>query len=61
VGRPALRDAVCLNAGAALWLADLAPSIEEGFAQARKTFEDGRLVAKLNEVREAASAFAVPS
>ncbi len=39
VGRPALRDAVCLNAGAALWLADLAGSIEDGFALARKTFE----------------------
>jgi anthranilate synthase/phosphoribosyltransferase len=60
VGRPAIRDAVCLNAGAALWLTDLATSIEDGFAQARKTFEDGRLTAKLDEVKAATAAFAVP-
>ena len=57
VGRPALRDAVCLNAGAALWLIDQAASIEEGFAMARKTFEDGRLFAKVEEVKAATMAF----
>jgi anthranilate synthase/phosphoribosyltransferase len=57
VGRPALRDAVSLNAGAALWLAGLAPSIEAGFAEARKTFEDGRLVSKLNQVKAATAAY----
>ena len=59
VGRPALRDAVCLNAGAALWLMDLAPSIEDGFALARQTFTDGRLAAKVEEVRAATAAFLV--
>jgi len=53
VGRPALKDAVCLNAGAALWLADLAPTIEEGYAKAVKAFDDGRLAAKLDQVRRA--------
>ncbi len=57
VGRPAIRDAVCLNAGAALWLVDLAASIEDGFALARKTFEDGRLFAKVEEVKAATTAF----
>jgi anthranilate synthase/phosphoribosyltransferase len=57
VGRPALRDAVCLNAGAALWLADLAPSIEEGYTQALKTFDDGRLFAKVEEVKAATMAY----
>jgi len=57
VGRPALRDAVCLNAGAALWLIDMAPSIEAGFALVRKTFEDGRLFAKVEEVKAATTAF----
>ena len=57
VGRPALRDAVCLNAGAALWLADLAGSIEDGFTLARKTFEDGRLFAKVEEVKAATTAY----
>jgi anthranilate synthase/phosphoribosyltransferase len=57
VGRPALRDAVSLNAGAALWLAGLVPTIEEGFSEARKTFEDGRLVSKLNQVKAATAAY----
>jgi anthranilate synthase/phosphoribosyltransferase len=57
VGRPALRDAVCLNAGAALWLADLAGSIEDGFLLARKTFDDGRLFAKVEEVKAATTAY----
>ena len=52
-GRPALRDAVCLNAGAALWLIGMAVSIEEGFGLARKSFVDGSLAAKLNEVKAA--------
>jgi anthranilate synthase/phosphoribosyltransferase len=56
-GRPALRDAVCLNAGAALWLTELAGSIEEGYAQALKTFDDGRLFAKVEEVKAATVAF----
>ncbi len=57
VGRPALRDAVCLNAGAALWLADLASSIEEGYTQALRTFDDGRLFAKVEEVKAATMAY----
>ena len=61
VGRPALRDAVCLNAGAALWLADLAGTIEEGYAKARAAFEDGRLAAKVAEVRSATMAFVAES
>jgi anthranilate synthase/phosphoribosyltransferase len=56
VGRPALRDAVCLNAGAALWLADLASSIEDGYAKALEAFTDGRLAAKLDEVKAATAA-----
>ncbi|MEI8095968.1 MAG: hypothetical protein WCG80_17295, partial [Spirochaetales bacterium] len=57
-GRPALRDAVCLNAGGALWLTGLAVSIEEGFALARKSFVDGSLLAKVNEVKAAIHALA---
>lgn len=56
-GRPAIRDAVCLNAGAALWLMDRVASIAEGFAQARTAFDDGRLAAKLEQVRSATLAF----
>jgi anthranilate synthase/phosphoribosyltransferase len=48
-----LRDAVCLNAGAALWLIGMAVSIEEGFGLARKSFVDGSLAAKVNEVKAA--------
>jgi len=57
VGRSALKDAVCLNAGAALWLADQAASIEEGYVQAKRAFEDGRLAQKVEEVRAATTAF----
>jgi len=56
VGRPALRDAVCLNAGAALWLADQASSIEDGYARALAAFTDGRLAAKLEQVKAATTA-----
>lgn len=55
-GRSALRDAVCLNAGAALWLAGRAPTIEAGFAEAQTAFADGRVAAKVDEVRAATQA-----
>jgi anthranilate phosphoribosyltransferase len=44
---PAL-DIVCLNAGAALYAADVAPSIEAGIALARKVIADGSAKKKLD-------------
>ncbi|WP_126446481.1 anthranilate phosphoribosyltransferase [Sulfuricystis multivorans] len=43
---PAL-EIVCLNAGAALYAANLAPDIGAGIAIARETIESGRALAKL--------------
>jgi len=45
---PAL-EIVCLNAGAALYAANLVPDIAAGIALARQTIESGKARAKLNE------------
>jgi anthranilate phosphoribosyltransferase len=45
---PAL-EIVCLNAGAALYAANLVPDIATGIARARETIESGRAMAKLEE------------
>ncbi|NWG31550.1 MAG: anthranilate phosphoribosyltransferase [Rhodocyclaceae bacterium] len=45
---PAL-EIVCLNAGAALYTANLVPDIGAGIARARETIESGRALAKLEE------------
>ncbi len=55
-GRPALQTAVALNAGAALYAAGVAESIAEGAHLAAAALEDGRVEAKLREVRKAACA-----
>ena len=49
-GRPALRDAVAVNAGAALYVAGAAPDIAAGYRRARTALEDGSAAAKLEEV-----------
>jgi len=41
------RDAVLLNAGAALFVAGVARSISEGWEQAAEVIDDGRAAAKL--------------
>jgi anthranilate synthase/phosphoribosyltransferase len=50
-GSKAIRDAVLLNAGAALFIAGKAASIAEGFAKAREALERGLVRKKLEEVR----------
>jgi anthranilate synthase/phosphoribosyltransferase len=52
--RPAIRDAVLLNAGAALAVAGLAGGIEEGYRRAREALESGEVRAKLDEILAAA-------
>ena len=49
-GRPALRDAVAVNAGAALYVAGAAPDIVAGYRRARAVLADGSAAAKLDEV-----------
>jgi anthranilate phosphoribosyltransferase len=41
-------DIVCLNAGAALYTADVAPSIQAGIDLARATIASGAARAKMN-------------
>jgi anthranilate synthase/phosphoribosyltransferase len=49
-GHPAIRDAVLLNAGAALALYGLAGGIEEGYRRARAALEAGTVREKLEQV-----------
>ena len=44
------RDIVLLNAGAALYCANLADSMEEGIAQAEKTLQSGKAAEKLDQL-----------
>ena len=53
--RDARRDAVLLNAAAAIVAADLAPSLEEGFAMAAESVDSGRANGKLEEFLKCAS------
>jgi anthranilate synthase/phosphoribosyltransferase len=50
-GRPALQAAVALNAGAALYVAGAAASIESGARAAAAALADGRVAAKLKELK----------
>jgi len=52
-GRPALEAAVALNAGAALYVAGAAESIAEGARAAAAALADGRVAAKLKELKGA--------
>ena len=54
-GAPALRDAVVLNAGAALYVAGKAANIAEGCAAAAEALSSGRTAEKVRRVRETAS------
>ncbi|MBN1647147.1 MAG: bifunctional anthranilate synthase component II/anthranilate phosphoribosyltransferase [Spirochaetales bacterium] len=51
-GKPALRDAVCLNAGAALCVYGLADSIASGYKSARLALDEGEVSRKLNSIVE---------
>lgn len=48
-GTPAQTEVVLFNAGAAIYLADAAPSIADGVASARQALEQGAALAKLDE------------
>jgi len=57
-GSQALRDAVCLNAGAALAVAGRAADIREGLSMARAALEDGRAADKVEALKKRAGAAA---
>jgi anthranilate synthase/phosphoribosyltransferase len=50
-GAPALRDAVALNAGAALYICGIARNIGDGFLMAQEALRSGRAAAKLEQIR----------
>jgi len=50
-GHDAIRIAVSLNAGAALYIYGLVESIEEGYAKATQAFKDGSILNKYEEIR----------
>ncbi len=52
-------DAVCLNAGAGLFVAGAAGSVAEGYGAAREAFREGRVSRKLEEVLAIANSPAV--
>jgi anthranilate synthase/phosphoribosyltransferase len=57
-GREALRQAVCLNAAAALYLTGLASSVQDGYDQAEQALASGKVASKLSEVRASTLQFA---
>lgn len=52
----AARSAVLLNAGAAIYVADAAASLEEGVTVARESIDSGAALSKLNALAEASNA-----
>lgn len=56
--RGGLLDAVCLNAGAGLFVAGAAPSVAAGYARAKQAFADGAVAAKAAQVVSMAQALA---
>jgi len=52
----ARRDIVLLNAAAALWVAGVVPSLEDGLVQAARSIDDGAAAAKLDALRAATAA-----
>ena len=56
IGRPAYRDIVLLNAGAALIVAEKAKTISQGVALARQAIDSGRARTTLNQLVAASNA-----
>ncbi|MDY2956036.1 MAG: anthranilate phosphoribosyltransferase [Lachnospiraceae bacterium] len=48
--RDGKRNAVCLNAGAAIYVSGRAESLESGIKTAEKIIDDGRAIEKMNEI-----------
>jgi anthranilate synthase/phosphoribosyltransferase len=55
-GREALREAVCLNTGAALYVCGLADTVASGYALAREALQAGRAKEKVQQIVEAGRA-----
>jgi anthranilate phosphoribosyltransferase len=51
-GRHAIREAVLLNAGAALYVYSHAKNIRDGYLEAKDALETGKVKNKLEQIRE---------
>ena len=51
-GRKTIKEAVALNAGAVLYIARKVTSLKAGYIEAKKALEDGRVLAKIEEVKK---------
>lgn len=49
-GRPTIKAAVCLNAGAALYISGKAKTLKDGFDMAKDAIDSGKAKAKLEEI-----------
>ncbi len=49
-GRPTIKAAVCLNAGALLYISGKAKTLKDGYDMAKDSIESGKALAKLNEI-----------
>ena len=50
-GRKTIKEAVCLNSGAILYLSGKTPTLKEGYALARSAIESGKSLAKLKQIQ----------
>jgi anthranilate phosphoribosyltransferase len=58
-GPPAIREAVLLNAGAALYICGVARNVGDGYLRAREAVQGGAALAKLERIRARSRAAAV--
>lgn len=49
-GRPTIKGAVCLNAGAVLYISGKAKTLKDGFDMAKEAIDSGKAKAKLDEI-----------
>jgi anthranilate phosphoribosyltransferase len=49
-GHDAIKEAVLLNTGAALYVAGISESIKDGYVKAKNAFEDGSVKAKVEQI-----------
>jgi len=57
-GPAAVREAVCLNAGAGLYICGIARNVGDGYQRARESVQRGAALAKLEQIREQSRASA---
>ena len=57
-GRKTIKEAVCLNSAAVLYLSGKAKNLKEGYEMAKAAIESGKTLEKLQEVQDVSKGFA---